>query len=79
MSGPFKMNGHSLPGPNQTSPAKNKEEKEDKLSVVISKDGSTMTRTKGDKSASFVKNPKYDPKSGSPSNQSTPQWIPKEN
>tara|TARA_R110000765_G_scaffold138695_2_gene238728 strand:+ start:287 stop:526 length:240 start_codon:yes stop_codon:yes gene_type:complete len=79
MSTPFKMKGHSLPGPNQASKANNKEEKEDKLSVVISKDGSEMTRTKGNQSASFVKNPKYNPKSGSPSNQSIPQWIPKEN
>ena len=27
MSGPFKMKGHTLPGPNQASPAKQKEEK----------------------------------------------------
>ena len=69
MSAPFKMKGHSLPGPNQASKAKKKEEK---LKVEISEDGSTMTRTKGNKSVSFKKNPAWDSKKG---DTATEEWL----
>ena len=72
MSAPFKMKGHSLPGPNQASKANNKEEKKDKLKVEISEDGSTMTRTKGNKSVSFKKNPAWDSKKG---DTATEEWL----
>ena len=78
MSGPFKLKGHTLPGPNQVSPVKtpgeHKHDKDgkDELSVVISEDGSKMTRTKGNKSASFRKNPDYDPKKG---DTATEEWL----
>jgi len=83
MSGPFKMKGHSLPGPNQASPAKNKEDKKGKkpeVTVTITKDGSRMTRTSGDKTYKFTKNPEYNPKAKSRSSDSfSDKWIPEEN
>ena len=52
---------------------KEKEKKvEEKVSVVISEDGSKMTRTKGNKSASFKKNPAFDPKKG---DTATEEWL----
>ena len=48
MSGPFKMKGHSLPGPNQASPAKEKMEK------IPSKKAQYLSTTKeGNKLAKF--------------------------
>ena len=37
MSGPFKMKGHSLPGPNQASPAKQKVSGESGIAYTLRK------------------------------------------
>ena len=76
-----KMVGEAVP--KYASPAKNKEEKKDKkpeVTVTVTKDGSKMTRTSGDKTYKFTKNPKYNPKAKSRSSDSfSEKWIAEKN
>ena len=68
MSTPFKMKGHSLPGPNQASPAKDvatpkhkHPHEEEKVENVISgtKEDPIWTKTKGDKSSTYTVDTEY--------------------
>jgi len=63
---PFKMKGHTLPGPNQASPLKNvtaKNKKEKVITTINTKDN-TITKTKGDKSAVYHEDLTYQKKHG---------------
>jgi len=61
----FKMKGSPL---NQNNPP-------EKYSNVIKGDTKYRYNSKGEEVATFRRNPKHDPKDGSPSAQSVPQWI----
>ncbi len=85
MSTPFKMKGHSLPGPNQASPAKDtphtttethKTHKEEKVKNVIggTKEDPTWTKSKGDKSSTYTTDKEYPKKSGGKGRK----WVNKE-
>jgi hypothetical protein len=60
---PYKMKGYSYPG---TSPVKNKDgEEKVKTKITINEQGEEiLTKSKGNKSADYKKDPRYSKKSG---------------
>ena len=84
MATPYKMKGSPMqrnfgvgsPLKNEPGPPDHKHP-HDELKVTYNEDRSEMTRTKGKESMTFKKNPEYNPKDGSPSNQAIPKWIKK--
>jgi len=73
MAGPFKMTGHTLPGPNQASPAKDvatpkhkhpHKEEEVKDTIGGTKEDPTWTKSKGGKSCTYTIDKKYTKESG---------------
>ena len=67
---PFKMKGHTLPGPNQASPLRydlpevnvTAKKKKEKVITTINTKDNTITKTKGDKSAVYHEDKSYQEK-----------------
>jgi hypothetical protein len=69
---PFKMKGHTLPGPNQASPLRydlpevsvTAKKKNEKVITTINTKDNTITKTKGNKSAVYHEDKSYAKKHG---------------
>jgi|14BtaG_2_1085337.scaffolds.fasta_scaffold133873_2 hypothetical protein len=69
---PFKMNGHTLPGPNQASPLRKDlpevnvtaKKNNEKVVTTINTKNNTITKTKGNKSTTYSEDTTYQKKHG---------------